>query len=196
MAPFGPCVPLSSLAHLAHLTACNRHVSHLAPGQTALAYAALELGGSRSPVRFHLSTDRGSFAVELRPPQGALLSPAPLGIDAFEALRVRLSGMHESSAVLPAAAFEASAGGGSAASRKALPLLAATAQQHMACALVGTSWPPLRLSAATTHDKKPVLAIIEPRDDGGVRIAVHAEDAIGGNILLDELRAALVAGPV
>ena len=30
MAPFGPCVPLSSLAHLAHLTACNRHVSHLA----------------------------------------------------------------------------------------------------------------------------------------------------------------------
>ena len=32
MAPFGPCVPLSSLAHLAHLTACNRHVSHLAPG--------------------------------------------------------------------------------------------------------------------------------------------------------------------
>ena len=100
------------------------------------------------------------------------------------------SRLHGRAAVLPQAAF----GGGTAAAAASLAHAAASAQQHLGAALVGPSSPTLtRLSAATTHDQRPVLVLLEARPDGALRVAVHAEDVIGGNVLLDELRAVLIS---
>ena len=49
----------------------------------------------------------------------------------------------------------------------------------------------IRLSSVSVHDGRPMLAVFEVLADGTVRLAVHAEDAIGGNILLDELQRSL-----
>ena len=32
-----------------------------------------------------------------------------------------------------------------------------------------------------------MLAVLDPQSDGSVKLAVYAEDAIGGNILKDEM---------
>ena len=55
--------------------------------------------------------------------------------------------------------------------------------------------PAVRLSAAGLHDSRPVLAMLEPSAEGGLALHVHAEDAIGGNILLDELTRGLKGVP-
>jgi hypothetical protein len=39
--------------------------------------------------------------------------------------------------------------------------------------------------------RRPMIAVLEPQPDGSVRVAVHAEDVIAGNILLEELAAGL-----
>jgi hypothetical protein len=51
----------------------------------------------------------------------------------------------------------------------------------------------VRLSATALVDGRRVLAAIDVLADGSLRLAVHAEDAISGNILLDELKVALSA---
>ena len=79
-------------------------VTYLPPMATCVVLLALDLHGSRAPVRFHLSTDKGAFPVEVRPPQGELLAPAPLALEAFETLQARWGGMHQSTATLPARA--------------------------------------------------------------------------------------------
>lgn len=49
----------------------------------ALAHPFAHLQATRAPIRFHLSTDRGSFPVELRSPLGELMRPHPMTIEAF-----------------------------------------------------------------------------------------------------------------
>ena len=128
---------------------------------------------------------------------GELLRPKPTNASQFDATRARLAGMHESAATLRRPADGADA-------RAAAQILAPTLLQYMHAALVpppadadaeraDRSMTAVRLSAATLADDGPVLAVVEVLADGGLRLAVHAEDAIAGNILLDELRAALSA---
>ena len=156
-------------------------VTYLPPNSSGFAQCAIDLGGSRSPLRFHLATDRGAFAVELRPPQGALLKPMPQSLEAFESLRKKWSGMNQCNATIPPPPQPLP-----------MPLLAATALQHMNAAIVADGdGQPLHLSACALHDGKPMLAVLEPQPNGAVKLAVHAEDAIGGNILLKELQQGL-----
>jgi len=181
-------------------------ITHLPAGSSCIAQSALQLGGSRNAVRFHLHTDRGAFPVELRPPMGELVGPAPIEPDAFEKLRSRLAGMNHVTASVPPPAAASSAPppppavdmvGGSSITRwppigtPDMGYVAAVALQHMNAALVGGSEPsePLRLSSTTLHDGRPMLAVLEPPAEAGgvLKVHVHAEDAIGGNILLDEL---------
>ena len=53
----------------------------------------------------------------------------------------------------------------------------------------------IHLSASALSDGRPVLLAIEAAAGSAaeLRASVHAEDAIAGNILLDEIRAALKA---
>ena len=49
---------------------------------------------------------------------------------------------------------------------------------------------PLRFAGAAIADGRPALLVLERHADG-LRASVHAEDAMGGPILLDELKAEL-----
>jgi hypothetical protein len=175
-------------------------LSYLAPGGRANAHVSLELGGARTPVRFLFATDRGAFPAEIRPLMGEMLRPAPLSAPQFDATRARLAGMCESSTKLRAPHEGADA-------RTSALMLAPALLQHMNAALVtapseepngvgGSTMAPLtavRLSATALVDGRRVLAAIDVLADGSLRLAVHAEDAISGNILLVELKVALSA---
>jgi len=182
-------------------------VSLLPPASHGEVRLSIELAGSKQPVRFHIATDRGVFGVEVKPPMGELLRPARLSLADFETTRTRLGGMHESVASLPVSEGNDAA----TAARELIPPI--LAQMNAA---VLTSPPPtgalvdgatgsggggsqesgesclVRLAAASLHDGKPVLVAVDQQSAGGsLRLAVHAEDAIYGNILLDELKAAV-----
>ena len=95
-------------------------------------------------------------------------------------LRVRLGGMHESTGVLkPRPEGESPA------------QLAALLTRCVHAALVGgLEEMPLRFSAAGLSDGQAWLLVLQP-EPKGLKVSVHADDAIGGNLLLDEVRAAL-----
>ena len=163
-------------------------ISHLGAGGSAETNLHIDFAGSRQPLRFHLASDRGAFPAEIRPPQGELLRPSPLSRAEFAAIRGRLGGMHESTARLPArpdgetpAALaravlrclnmamldtDADAGGGGEAGGEAL------------------------FSAVTLHSDQPVLLSLLP-EPGGLKVQVHADDAMAGPLLLDEAKEAL-----
>ena len=111
--------------------------------------------------------------------QGELLRPNPMEVEAFDALRARLSGMNHCAATVPARE-------GSAGAPADMSLLGALSLQYVHGCLVGAG-PAVRVAACGLSDGRPMLAVLEAREGGGVSVAVHAEDAIGGNILLDEL---------
>ena len=163
-------------------------VTFLQPGNVAYASAVVELAGSRNPLRFHLATDRGSFAVEVQPPQGELLAPKLLSLEAFDALRARLSGFCHCTASLPPLPGQTTVD---------LPSLAATALKFINAALVpsvGDGLPTVRLSAAGLVDGRPMLAVLVVQPDAALQVSVHADDAIGGNILKEELLRGLRGG--
>ena len=156
-------------------------VSNLPAGAAAEVHLHVDFAGSRQPVRFHLATERGSFPVEVRPTQGELLVPAPMDGAAFDAARARLGGMHLSTFLLPP--------------RPAAETATALATRVLRCMHASVVPPlaadaPLRFAGAAIADGRPALLVLERHDDG-LRASVHAEDAMGGPILLDELKAEL-----
>lgn len=147
-------------------------ISFLAPGSRADAHVAIDLAGSRQPLRFLLATDRGAFAAEIRPPMGEMvcarphspsssLSPSPFGSTlglpqvrpsitdgrSFDSLRARLGGMHETSALVRQPPFDANT-----TSHE----LGAILMRHMHAALV----PP-------PSAEPPALDAIDGADGGG-----------------------------
>ena len=156
-------------------------VSNLPAGAAAEVHLHVDFAGSRQPVRFHLATERGSFPVEVRPTQGELLVPAPMDGAAFDAARARLGGMHLSTFLLPP--------------RPAAETVSALATRVLRCMHASVVPPlaadaPLRFAGAAIADGRPALLVLERHADG-LRASVHAEDAMGGPILLDELKAEL-----
>ena len=163
-------------------------VTLLPSGSTCVAHAAIELAGLRTPLKLQLATDRGAFPVEVRPPQGELLLPKPITLDAFEALRTRLGGMNTASAKLPPLPGQTTVD---------LPSLASTALQYIHAAIIPAAAdgaPTVRLSACGHADGRPMLAVLVVQPDASLQVSVHADDAIGGNILKEELVKGLRGG--
>ena len=169
--------------------------------------------GSRYPLRFHLSTDRGSFPVELTPRQADLLRPAPLPPTDFHKLRTRLSGMHESSAVLPPRPAAEEPARLAALVLRCVHAAVVGPVRALAPSRLPHAPPPRRpatsvlpprstqvargsslcFSSAGVSDDRPMLIVLTTSESVGLKVSVHAEDAIGGNILLDEVKVALAA---
>lgn len=68
--------------------------------------------------------------------------------------------------------------------------LAALLTRSVHAALVGgLDEMPLRFSSTGLSDGQAWLLLLQP-EPNGLKVSVHADDAIGGNLLLDEVRAA------
>ena len=107
--------------------------------------------------------------------------------------RAKLAGMNHCQATLPPPPAGAPPAPADA------PQLAAAALPYMHASVVlgraaDDAAPTARLAAAALHDGRPMLAMLVAQPDGAVALHVHADDAIGGNILLKELQAGLRGG--
>jgi len=100
--------------------------------------------------------------------------------EAFHKLRVRLGGMHESSCTLkPRPDGETPA------------QLAALLRRSLNAAVVGELEDvPMCFAGAGVTNGEATLVLLHAQPTG-LKVSVNAEDAIGGNLLLDELRTAL-----
>ena len=141
-----------------------------------------------------------SDIVEVRAPRGELLVPLPMDHAAFEAARARLGGMLECSATMP--------------ERPPSEPVAELSRRVCTCAHVapvgvgappplhddlhgievGGAAAPLRFAGSALAGGATVLIVLARADGGGLRASVHAEDTIGAQLLLDELRVEL-GGP-
>ena len=161
-------------------------INHLGAGGSAETNLHIDFAGSRQPLRFHLTSDRGAFPADIRAPQGELLRPSPLSRAEFAAIRGRLGGMHESTARLPARPD----GESSAALARAVLRCLNMAVLDTDADAGGEAGGEVLFSAATLHSEQPVLLSLLP-EPGGLKVLVHADDAMAGPLLLDEAKEAL-----
>ena len=109
----------------------------------------------------------------------------------FAATRSRLGGMHESTARLPARPDGETRAALARAILRCLNMAVLDADHDAdSGSSGGEAAGEVLFSAATLHSDQPVLLSLLP-EPGGLKVQVHADDAMAGPLLLDEAKEAL-----
>ena len=70
-------------------------INILLPGQTSQARVNINFNDTLQPAKFTICCSKGRFSCKIQPPVGELVSPYLLVESDFDALKAKLSGMHE-----------------------------------------------------------------------------------------------------
>lgn len=169
------------------LVRCCDAISSLGDSATQQANTYIDFKDKMQPVKFTISTSKGSFPCSLAPRIGELLLPLSLSEDEFESRKNKLGGMHENQRKFPLSS--------------PLTSLSQIDQAVWSVAHVsrvgGSNDPNTGLvmwyAARTVHGGVSVLLTVRvPGGGTECRCSVNTESMLLGVVLLDDVKQALV----